>query len=188
MTQYQNKAWSLLVLVICLWQIGCCTKCGSPFCWDRCADIPPGAIPQPLGTYACGWQQVHTNAADINKLTIYRAEWIGASAELSPFGKRHLADLPDLALRLGSPIVIEVSENQELDQLRLAYIQDVLSKTDFPEPQEWVVLGYAKAEPMYGFEAPSVSSTYLGGSQIRTGGAQGFSGNPGVGNSIQFGY
>ncbi|RCS54473.1 hypothetical protein DTL42_04850 [Bremerella cremea] len=167
MIQTRNNAWLLLLFGICLWQTGCCSKCGSPFCWDRCADIPAGAIPQPLGTYGCGWQNAQTTAAQRDMLTIYQAEWIGASTDLGPYGKRHMTDLPTLAMQLGEPIVVEMSENHELDQQRLTYIQEVLSKTDFPQPEQWVVLGYAKAEPMYGIEAEGVASTYLGGSQIR---------------------
>ncbi|WP_158265404.1 hypothetical protein [Blastopirellula marina] len=188
MTQYPRTILSLLIVGLCVWQVGCCSKCGSPFCWDRCADIPKGAIPQPLGTYACGWQQVHTDAADRDQLTIYRAEWIGTSHELGPFGQRHLTELPDLMMRFQAPIVVEQSGNPELDQSRVQAIQGILAKSDIPDPDQWVVVGYAKAEPMYGIEAPQVSSSYLGGSQIGTGQAQGFSGNAGRGNSIQFGY
>ena len=56
-----------------------------------CDDIPPGAIPQPNGTYACQWIHAETARADQDNFVIYQYEWSADGTKLTPFGQEHVA-------------------------------------------------------------------------------------------------
>jgi len=175
-------AWALVMSATAI-QIGCCSQCGKPFCFDRCADIPKGAIPAPLGTYNCGWQNVHTNLADRNLLTIYRSEWIGETTELGPFGQRHVAEIPKQAAQLGEPIVVELSGDRDLDESRRRAVVEQLAAQGISDADQWVTINYASAEAAYAIEAPRNVSSYISGSNTSQG-----RGNFGRNSTVGFGF
>jgi len=183
-----KSAAAIAILVVTTIHTGCCSSCGKPFCFDRCADIPAGAVPPPLGVYNCGWQNVHTSAADRHKLTVYQSEWKGDSAELGPYGMRHVTELGPRMAQLGQPVTIETSGNVELDHQRQASIANHLTAAGFESDGEWVVVGYAEAEGAYGIEAPRNAASYVsGGGQSNSGGNL-FGGNLGRRSTVGSSY
>lgn len=167
--------WPSAVLIL----VGGCQHCGW---WgNRCADISPGAVPAPPGTYNTQWQQTQEARADEDYLVFYQYEWLGDSDRLSPFGKRHVERLLTRLPHTPSPIVIEASGDAQRDQLRVAAMTSHLARYDAAWANYPVVLGRSQAEPLYGFESPRVSNGFIGGRGV---GGQGGGGFGGAGGGI----
>jgi hypothetical protein len=163
---------------------GCCWKCGS-WKWDRCADITPGAIPQPIGTFVCQWQRAHQGRAEQDDFAIYEHEWFRGGTELGPGGKRHLAEL---ARRITTePQLIRVQphydyEKNEMDdarnEARVAAVVNFLADAGLEDAYQYVLLEPPIAEPLYGTEAAR-----LGNARLQGGRAGGGLGSAGYGGS-----
>jgi hypothetical protein len=162
---------------------GGCQSDGAHF-GPACADIPPGAIPQPSGAYTCAWQTAQAERAELDDFVLYMNEWHMQSAELAPCGRAHVEVL---AKRLeGSPtaVLIQASADPHLDQARRATVIEALANQGVADPASQVVVGCPEAEGLYGFEAPRIIRGY---SQSGTFGAG--NGGTGVGfGSGNFGF
>jgi uncharacterized membrane protein YgcG len=149
---------------------------------DQCDDIQPGAIPPPPGTHVYQWQSAQESIAEEDDFVIYQYEWDGESADLGPFGRRHLSTLvPRLAttpeLR---PINIEASGDSELDKKRRGNVIDTLTNGGVHDAELWVLVGNGVAEGLMGPEAERLEQNYLrGGSRSGNGGSSGGSGGGG---------
>lgn len=132
----------------------------------RCADIPPGAVPAEQGTYVCQWQKWQHARAEQNYFVIYDNEWrFGANEDgtrLGPFGERHLEDLTARLDYQPYSIVIDKTEDNELDQSRWMYVVNYLEQQGVADPQARVLIGRGDAEGLYGLEAPGIGSGFLG--------------------------
>lgn len=168
-TQRWKRYYSAILVVMLLSSSLSCCRDGL---WgDPCADIPPGAIPAPAGTYNCDWQHDQASRADRDFFVFYQYEWQGDSEKLSPFGDRHLARLVGRVPKTPLPIIVEPSSNTKLDERRVVSLRHTLTKFD-PHLSDYPIqVGYSEAEPMYGFEAPRVTRGFIGGGQ--GGGMQG---------------
>jgi hypothetical protein len=140
---------------------GCKSDC-QPTGGDHCADIPAGAVPHPNGTYACQWQQAHMAAAEADELVFYHYEFENCGPALGPFGQRHLAKTAQRLAYEGSTVVLERSEDANLDQARVKSLVDGLASLGIADAQERVVVGNSRAEGMYGIEASTVTAGYAG--------------------------
>ena len=129
---------------------------------DRCADIPPGAIPQPIGTYNCQWQQSQAQRAEQDYFVLYDYEWRAGADQLGPFGARHL---DELSKRLESEpfvIVIAKTDNEQLNEQRRGVVIEVLRQRGVADASSRVTIGYPEAEGLYGFEARRVGAGFTG--------------------------
>jgi hypothetical protein len=159
---------------------GCCTKCGSSHV-DRCANIPEGAIPPPVGTYACQWQVAQQELAENDDFFVYEREWYRGGEELSPGGKRHLQEIAERLLTGPQYVRIEPhidpeqpNQSQQLDEARVATVVNYLAELGVVDAGERVRVERSQAEPMYGHEAARLGATRMQGSRGTLGG--GFSG------------
>jgi uncharacterized membrane protein YgcG len=164
---------------------GCCAHCGRLLC-DGCADIPPGAIPQPTGAHACAWQTTQDALAERDDFVVYQYEWKGESAELGPFGRRHVAGLVQRLEAQPCSIIVEPSENPSLDTQRQASLIALLAAHGVPDAESRISVGYPAAEGLHGQEAPRLEQGYFRSGSRRGGfGGGGFGG--GFGGTGGFG-
>ncbi|HAY79922.1 MAG TPA: hypothetical protein DCY79_08975 [Planctomycetaceae bacterium] len=177
MKTFNNRLWwtGLLPLGFLCFATGC-QHLGS----FRCADIPPGAIPQPLGTFACQWQTAQTNRAELDHFVVYQNEWLDRQPALSPFGTKHFSELIPRMQESTEQIRVEPSGDAQLDQQRQLALIAALTEVGVPDSSNRVELGFGDAEALYGVEAPLVSRRFLF-SGSRNGGRQGGGGNQGLG-------
>ena len=119
-------------------------------------DISAGAVPRPVGTNVCEWVLAQRLRAEEDALVIYQYEWLADRAELGPFGSGHVARIADRLIEVPYPIVIEPSDDAELDQARRHALIAALAGHGVVVPPERVVLGRGRAEGLYGEEAPAV--------------------------------
>jgi hypothetical protein len=162
---------------------GCCFKCGQ-FKADHCADFPPGAMPQPVGTYACRWQNAQQGLAEDNLLEIYEHEWFMGGAELGRGGQRHLQQIARRLMSEPGQVRVQPqfdvehnAPNQELNDARVAEVIESLAELGVEHAGELVVLSPSRAEPILGEEAARTGNLRMQGSR----GALGYGG--GVGGS-----
>ena len=155
---------SPLLLGICsLLATGCSTcdqcHCRRPF-WqyhDHCADIPPGAIPLPAGSYTQQWHAAQSEAAARDLFTIYGADWRAHTAKLGPFGERRLEQMMERLQACPNPVLIEKSDSPDLDEARRRTVIEALAVRGFTDAGQRVVVGYSEAYSLYGLEAKSVA-------------------------------
>ncbi|QDU98855.1 hypothetical protein [Lignipirellula cremea] len=150
----------ILVCAVFLASPGCSSCSGWPF-QDKCADIPPGAIPQ-TGAHVAGWQSAQAALAERDDLVVYQYEWIGETAELGPFGSRHVDELMHRCLNVEpGAIILEPSGVVSIDVARQSTLIARLASHGVPDAESRVLLGYSKAEGLYGQEALPLSAGYL---------------------------
>ena len=124
----------------CWWQ-GCCL---NPYTWRS------PAIPEtlPLGsTVRAHYHTMQTNgeAADF---IIHDHEFVGNSAELTPFGKDHIAEIGARMRSAPFPVLVERSENNsdpELDAHRRTIVAQVLYGMGNPDADQRTIVS-----PSYG--------------------------------------
>lgn len=152
------------------------------------ADIPKGAVPAPLGTASCQWQNEQAARAEQDYFVIYGNEWRYGRDEdgtrLGPFGTRHLEELAERLPHEPFPIVIDRSEDAELDQARKFAVVSYLESKGLPDAESRVVVGRGEANALYGVEAPGIGIGFIGaggGLGGRGGGRGGFGGGVGGG-------
>jgi len=149
---------------------------------DRCADIPPGAIPRPLGSYACEWQRAQMDRAEIDDFVIYDHEWLDGGTKLGPFGQRHLTKLVPRLAMCPLPLIVARSQNMPLDEARRAALIEILLAQGFSDADQRVSIGYPLAWGLTGREAPNLSNGYYrSGSGTSSGAGYGSSGSFGGG-------
>jgi len=152
-----------LVLPAALVIAGCqsyCKEKNSGWC-NPCADIPAGAIPQPAGTHSSQWYATQTALADRDDFVIYQYEWQPDSAQLSPFGQRHMSTLADRLSYEPEQVVIEPSGDSTLDVQRREHLVVLLNQKAVASANDRVLVASPTAEGLHGREAPRLSNGYF---------------------------
>jgi hypothetical protein len=149
-----------LATVVLLLATGCKSDCHTTGA-DKCADIPVGAGPQPLGTYACAWQHAHMAAAEFDDFVFYHYEFENCGERLGPFGKNHLEQVANRLTYENISVIVERGEDPNLDLARLKTVVDGLTSLGVEDAKERVTLGKSQAEGLHSIEAPGVTAGYL---------------------------
>lgn len=170
------NTWMLLCLSAAICGTAGCQHTEHVLGIHRCAEIPQGAVPQPLGTWSCEWQHAQTERAEQDDFVIYQYEWEATSTRLGPFGQRHLREIARRLPEVPFPLVIAESNDVELDQSRRISLVESLAALGTPVDPQRVLVGPAAAEPMYGVDVPVVVRSYTA-----AGGGQGGGGGGGAG-------
>lgn len=185
------RAWA--ALAACTLPVGCCSRCGI---WhvDRCASIEPGAIPQPVGTYACQWQRAHIDQANKDDFVFYENEWFLGGRELGPAGRQHLQELAsrfgDSQTRIVLEPAMDPEHNRTLAELNEARRQTLareLATLGVEGAESWIVVGPPEALPLEGPDAVRIGTNRLRGNQGGGGGRGGGGGFGGGGGGGGFG-
>lgn len=142
-----------------------CRTCGGLFGIDDCSDIESGAIPEPAGKKNCDWQTAQVAKALLDQTTLYRSDFVDSSATLSPGAAMKINRAVHSGLE-GQPWVVEPSEDERLDQLRVARVIEVLETWGVSDPV--VQLNYPQAIGMPGAIAESMVGNARGGSNFNS--------------------
>ena len=129
-----------------------CTHDGW-LCLDRCASVPKGAIPDPVGTKV-NWavEAQAANAAE-DDFVIYKHEWCKGAIELGPYGTYHLREV---IRRLGDvpfPVVLQPEVDNQINLARRALLVKRLLAAGIHDAEQRVVIAFPEAEGLYGDEA-----------------------------------
>lgn len=187
--QPPDRLCGLIILALSVMP-GCQTS-RNIFGPDRHADIPHGAIPAPLGTYSCEWQHAQTALAEQDYFVLYPNEWRYGQQEdgtrLGPSGVRRLEKFARRLPHEPFTVVIDRSEDAELDQARRVAVVGYLSSLGMNDAASRVVVDRGQANGLYGLEAPQIGGGFLrsggtgAGGQTRGLGAGGSGGGGGMG-------
>jgi hypothetical protein len=123
---------------------------------DRCATIPAGAIPQPIGTHTNELISRQVNKAEMDQFVIYLYEWQGDSPNFGPFGSRHIERMAARLPQVTFPVIIEPDCDAGINEARRLTVIAYLEQHGNPNASQVVRLGYPQAEGIYGEEAPRI--------------------------------
>src|SRR5437016_2596438 len=98
---------------------------------DKCAAIPKGAQPAPVGTYVNRFIHVQDTKAEMDDFVIYKHMWYRGGRELGPLGRYQLDLITRRLPGVPFPVVIETSKNDELDEARREIIINLLTARGF---------------------------------------------------------
>ena len=161
---------------------------------DNCADIPKGAIPVEAGTYVAQWQQAQVDQASLDRGVLYQADFIGKTDSLGPAAKMNLARMITEGTIQTVPLVIEPSNDSQLDMSRAASVAATLSASGWPVSPDQIQIAYPVALGLDGFRAQQVAGNTTGNGNQGGGGGNGnfgggnTGGNFGGGNLSQGGF
>ena len=120
--------------------LGGCVSKGGVFGVDRCADVPRGAIPEPVGTKLCQWQTEQIQGALADRTVLYRADFVADSTELSPGARERLSRLLAAGQLDLTPITVEPSGNEAVDQARVSAVVTLLASVGMNAPDVSVAI------------------------------------------------
>lgn len=147
----RSLAWFRTGLVLPTVLAGCMNHQNSLV--DKCSNIPPGAIPQPIGTHANEIITRQVNKAEMDQFAIYLYEWSGDSANFGPFGSRHIERLAARLPHVAYPVVIEPDCDPGVNEARRLSVIAFLEQRGIANAAQVVHLGYPQAEGLYADEA-----------------------------------
>ncbi len=108
-----------IVVVLCLCFSAGCMQNGI-LGVDRCADIPAGSIPEPVGSKLCRLQTAQATSALADQTVLYQSDFIGKSTQLSPAAiERVQRMVQNGGSTQQTTWVIEPSSSEQLDQSRV---------------------------------------------------------------------
>lgn len=145
------------------------------------ADVPKGSMPSEPGTYVREFVYRQCAKAEADDFVLYRYEFTEDTANLGPFGRKHLAAIYK-RLEADAPfgIMIEATSDPKVDEARYLAVTDILGQLGVPDPATRVRIGIPGAEGMYGDQAEQAYGRLLSGSAGLPG-FGGFGSGPGGG-------
>jgi hypothetical protein len=117
--------------------------------------------------------------ADQDNFVIYQYEWSADGTKLTPFGQEHLARIALGLCQVPSPVIVEPSADERLNEFRRMAVLETLANCHVQIVPDRVILGRPEAEGLYGQEAPGIAR----GMFTTSGGGQGGGAMGGVGTS-----
>ena len=128
---------------------------------DRCATVPPGALPMPNGYFVRNIQSLQKQKAEADDFTIYYNEWFMGGMDLGPFGLHHLGSIAKRLPECAHPVVIQPTGQAEVDVARQRKIIEMLLNAGVVDAPNRVVLASPKALDLDGMEAPRIYQQML---------------------------
>lgn len=151
---------------------------------DELADFPAGALPEKSGAKACRWHQAQAGNAAIDRKVFYRSDFVGNTDQIAPAAAKSFTE----RIQLAGPaapvlVVLEPSENTQLDQVRLAALSNLAGRLGVENAQFQV--GFPPALGLLGSNAERIGRSAVGTGNRGGGGTtgQGNRGGFGIGNT-----
>ena len=120
--------------------------------------------------------------ADQDDFVIYLHEWYENGSELGPYGRYHLNEIVKRLPKAPWPVLVQICWNEELNQTRRQMIVAALGMKGIPDPDQRVIVGFPKAEGLYGTEGMLIwMRTWAGLGGFGFGGGMGGGGGGGGG-------
>ena len=138
---------------------------------DNCSDIPPGAIPQPIGTFTNNILNRQVEKGEADAFVIYYNEWLDGERTLGPYGRDHLRRI--VARLPGVPFAVIMQPEPDkavLNGRRHIALVEALTEAGIPEAEKRVLLGRPWGEGLFGEEGENIYP------QLLRGGGGGFGG------------
>ena len=143
----------------------------------------PVPMPAPLGTYMNGWRDAQAIAAEADQFVIYRQEWYQDGIKPGPYGGYHLERIKQRLPSVPFQVIIEVDlRDEKINIARQSYVVNQLLAVGIADAQARVIIGYPRAEGLYGDEAARIFlQRYSGGQGGTVGTSSGASSGGGLG-------
>ncbi len=133
---------------------------------DRCAVVPPGALPAQNGSSVRAYHKVQKENADLDKYVVYQNEWYMNGTELGPYGLNHVFLTAKRLCAVNVPVIVQASPDGQLNEIRRLKIVEHLVRLGVPGNVDGrVVIGFPEALDLDGNEAPRIYSQMLTPSQ-----------------------
>ena len=123
----KQTIWSISALLsVVLFVAGCASQNGI-LGVDTCADISPGAIPEPAGNKLCNLEVAQVGGAFADQLVFYQSDFVGKTAKLSPAAAERISRITNMGSSDQLVWVIESSNDADLDQFRRQSVTNQLT-------------------------------------------------------------
>jgi hypothetical protein len=129
---------------------------GDQCALDRCATIPPGAMPLPTGAYTRNLQDAQAVQAEADDFVIYHHEWYLGGIELGPYGKYHLQQIAQRLPGVPFPVIVQASADPKLNETRRVEVIKNLMAAGLVDVEPRVVVGFPLAGGLYGDEGERI--------------------------------
>ena len=135
----------------------------------------PVRKPAPLGSYLYGWRDAQAIAAEADQFVIYRQEWYLDGTKPGPYGSYHLQRIVERLPSVPFPVIIEVDmRDEKINLARKTFVVNQLLAAGITDAPARVIVGYPRAEGLFGDEAARIFLQRFGAGQ--TGGTMGTGG------------
>ena len=143
-------------------------------------------------SYANGWYDAQAVAAEADQFVLYRQEWYQDGSKPGPYGAYHLQRIIQRLPGVPFQVVIEVDlRDEKINIARQTFVVNQLLAASIADAQARVIVGYPRAEGLYGDEAARIFLQRYSGGQGGAGGASGGSilggGGLGIGGTAAMG-
>lgn len=128
---------------------------------QRSEDIPPGAMPLPLGSSVREFNHRQATKGRADSFVFYRYEWSLQTAQLTDWGRRHLSRVLSTVHRESFPVIIESSGDERLDEARRRTIIAALAQHELDYPERRVVVAHPDALDISGDEAVIIQQQFI---------------------------
>lgn len=135
---------------------------------QRREDIPPGAMPIPLGSSVREFNHRQATKGRADSYVFYRYEWALETAQLTDWGRRHLSRVLSTVHRESFPVIIESSGDERLDDARRRVIIAALAQHELDYPERRVVVAHPNALDISGDEGVILQQQFLQNAQQNT--------------------
>jgi hypothetical protein len=150
---------------------------------DCCSDIPAGAIPEPAGNKVCRWQTAMAASALPDQTTLYKSDFIGKTADLSPQALERVSRITSAGSVAQASWVLEPSGDDGLDQTRVQTVANQLAGMGASDLN--VTIATPAALGLYGRQAERAAAGFSGNRANNR--SRNSRNNSGFGNSGGFG-
>lgn len=153
-----------------------CTSCGMSPC--SCLNRKSLAIPDtfPLGSINRAHYHTMQTNGEAGDFILHHHEFIGNTAELSPYGRDHIYEIAARMRSAPFPVIIERTENNsdpELDAHRRQLVARILSDLGNQDAEQRTVVSQAYEKGLNSRQAEGIYYNYL---SLRGGNRNGFGG------------
>jgi hypothetical protein len=143
--------------------------CGCGWCWPSRCGVPDR---YPLGSVNRAHYQTMEANAEAADFILHRHEFVGETAELTPYGKDHLLEIAARARSAPFPILVERSENNSnpaLDNHRRTIIAQALVDDGVGDALERTIVAPAYGKGLTAPEAQADYSQFVNSRAARSG-------------------
>ncbi len=165
-----GAAWSGMLLLLavlsgCCHDWGCGKSCGTGGCstgkcstcfFNKCADVPCGALPAPLGSFVRRFEKIQADKAEADDFIVYLCEWYMGGEDLGPYGEYHMKLMASRLNEVPFQVVLQPSPDREQNERRKFKVIEALGAAGFPDAPNRVVIAYPDVEGLDGNEAPRI--------------------------------
>jgi hypothetical protein len=175
-----RRAWAAFAVAALGPVTGCCHSMLGCTSGSPCAEDIQGHYPQPLGTFVKEYQYRQSAKAEAEDFVFFLYEWLYEEPDqLGPFGTGHLEQVARRMQTEDHPVVIQISDDPKLNDLRKAIVVKGLTEKGVADAAKRVYVGAPQGEGLYGDEAERAYFQLILGN---AGGGQGGAGSQGFGS------